>query len=294
VTSPSPFPGTNGRLLDLPACKVQVYEGGDPLGPSVVFLHGFLTSSYTWRQVVDHMPDTHRLVAVDLPGSGLSPEASAVQWDGNAICDLLDTVCDEMEIGSATFVGTQMGGSITALFSTRYPLRIERMAILAAGALGETSTNLTLYKLLAHPLVGSMLSRFFPKSLFVKRWKATHGPSHPPTEDELHYFLQHLRRRGQGMARLGLGIRLSYGDQFDKLVEPLRQVTVPTLLMFGDKDPLVPITTGHKFLEVLPNANLVTLVGCGDFPQEEMPGVVARELKSFLSAADTATEDRRS
>jgi pimeloyl-ACP methyl ester carboxylesterase len=84
------------------------------------------------------------------------------------------------------------------------------------------------------------------------------------------------------MARFGLGVRLSYGEDFDALAGPLRGVTLPTTLVFGAADRLVPPSTGRRFAELLPNARLVELPGCGDFPQEERPDAVLEAVHALL------------
>lgn len=88
------------------------------------------------------------------------------------------------------------------------------------------------------------------------------------------------------MARFGLGVRTSYGDSFDALADDLSRFTAPTLLLFGAEDRVVPLSTGQRFADLLPNSRLHLLPGCGDFPQEESPAVVAAAITQFLD--DTA------
>ncbi len=95
------------------------------------------------------------------------------------------------------------------------------------------------------------------------------------------------------MARVGLDVRRSFGDSFDALTEPIRGLDVPTLLIFGENDPLVSVSTGHRFAELIPGARLLVLPGCGDFPQEERPKDVGEAIHAFLgtdaaTACDTA------
>jgi pimeloyl-ACP methyl ester carboxylesterase len=85
------------------------------------------------------------------------------------------------------------------------------------------------------------------------------------------------------MARFALGIRLSYGESFDALAGPLAGLDVPTLLLFGADDLLVPPATGRRFAELIPGSRLVLLPGCGDFPQEEDPVAVTNAMTAFLA-----------
>jgi pimeloyl-ACP methyl ester carboxylesterase len=155
--------------------------------------------------------------------------------------------------------------------------------LIAAGALGEAETNLTLYRLLANPRTGPWLARHFPRRAFLKAWKASHGPEYHEDAAVSARNLEQLRFRGHSMARLGLGVRLSYGKSFDALAGPISGLDIPTLLIFGEADALVPAATGRRFQALMPDARLILLPSCGDFPQEENPARVATEILNFLS-----------
>ncbi|GAB2830149.1 alpha/beta hydrolase [Actinocorallia aurea] len=272
-----------GRILRLPGTDVHIREEGPADGPPLVLLHGFLTSSHTWRDVVPPLAREHRVILVDLPGSGDSPAPRGRDWSADRCADLLADLLDALELPEAVLVGSQMGGSLAAWFAARRPERVSRLVVMAAGALGETAANLTLYRLLAAPVVGALLARVFPRGPFEERWRAAHGPGHRHDPQTLAFHHAHLRRRGHPMAVFGLGVRMSYGPGFDALAEPLRGLKTPTLLVFGEVDPLVPVETGRRFAALLPASRLLVLPGCGDFPQEERPAQVAEAVLRFLA-----------
>ncbi|ROO86423.1 pimeloyl-ACP methyl ester carboxylesterase [Actinocorallia herbida] len=277
-----------GRLLRLRDADVHVREEGPADGPPLVLLHGFLTSAHTWRNVSPALARDHRVILVDLPGSGESPAPRGRAWSADRSADLLADLLDALDLPEAVLVGSQMGGSLAAWFAARRPERVSRLVVMAAGVLGETAANLTLYRLLATPVAGRLLARVFPRGPFEERWRAAHGPGHQHDPEALAYYHAHLRRRGHSMAVFGLGMRMSYGPGFDALAEPLRGLPVPTLLVFGEADPLVPVTTGRRFATLLPHSRLLVLPGCGDFPQEERPAEVTDAVLRFL-AEDTGT-----
>jgi pimeloyl-ACP methyl ester carboxylesterase len=272
-----------GRLVRLSDAELHVYEHGPAGGRPLVLLHGFLTSAYAWRHVYPKLAREHRVVLVDLPGSGRSPDPRRGRWSADRAADLLEGLLDALDLPTATLVGSQMGGSLVAWFAARRRGRVDRMVVMAAGVLGEATTNLGLYRLLANPLVGPQLARRFPQGKFEERWKAAHGPAHDHEPEAVAYYFEQLRRRGHAMARLGLGVRQSYGEWFDRLAGPIEGLDVPTLLIFGEDDRLVPPSTGRRFEELLADARLVLLPGCGDFPQEERPDEVVEAVLPFVS-----------
>lgn len=272
-----------GRLVTLPDGDLHVYEAGPPGGQPVLLLHGFMTSAYTWRGVYPALARDYRTILVDLPGSGLSPGPRPGAWSADRAVGLLLQLLDALSLESPTVVGSQMGGSLAAWLAAYHPDRVGRLAVLAAGVLGEAETNLTLYRLLANPRTGPWLAARLPRRAFRRRWQAAHGPQHQLDPDAVERYYQQFRTRGHDMARVGLGIRRSYGESFEHLAGPLEGLPVPALLIFGESDPLVPPATGDRFHRLLPNAKLVLLPGCGDFPQEENPASVTAEITRFLA-----------
>jgi len=275
-----------GLTIALPGADVHVHETGRADGPPVVLLHGFLTSSYTWRHVYPALVHQHRVVLVDLPGCGSSPDPRSSRWSADQVADLLVALLDALGLTDVALVGSQMGGSLAAWTAARHPGRVSRLVVMAAGALGEDAANLGLYRALGAPVVGPVLARLFPRGPFAARWASAHGEQNPPEPAAVTRYHRQLRRRGAAMARFGLGVRLSYGESFDVLAGPLTGLPVPTLLVFGEDDRLVPPSTGRRFAELIPDARLVLLAGCGDFPQEEEPERVAAILAEFLDPGD--------
>ncbi|WP_413803249.1 alpha/beta fold hydrolase [Streptomyces iranensis] len=273
------------RLVDLADGQLRVYEKGRPDGPPLVFLHGFLTSAFTWRHIHPAFTDRYRVILVDLPGSGGSSGRDG-RWDANRWVRLVADLLDELGVDRAILVGSQMGGSLAAWFAALSRERVDRMVLMAAGALGETEANLTLYRLLARRRLGAWVSRLFPRRTFERRWLAAHGPDYNPEPGVVDHYFQQLRRQGPEMARTGLGLRLSYGEHFDALAGPISGLAVPTLLIFGAQDPIVPVSTGQRFSALLTDASLVVMPGCGDFPQEEKPREITEAITAFLRKTD--------
>lgn len=270
------------RLVRLDGAALHVTELGPPDGTAAVLVHGFLTNALTWRHVAPKLAREHRVVLVDLPGCGRSPDPVRTRWTADAAADLLVALLDQLNLAAPVMAGSQMGGSLTAWVAARHPARLSGMVVMAAGALGEGSANLNLYRALAAPVVGTLVARSFGRDAFGRRWAAAHGPGFVPEKSAVDEYHRQLRRRGPAMARFGLGVRRSYGEDFDALAPPLEGCPVPTILVFGAEDRLVPPSTGRRFVDLLPDARLIEPAGCGDFPQEERPDEVTAALHAVF------------
>lgn len=271
-----------GRIVPLRDADLCVYETGPDGGSPVVLVHGFLTCSQTWRGVVPLLAGRHRVVLVDLPGCGGSPPPRRRKWTASAAADLLVSLFDALDLAAPTLVGSQMGGSIAAWLAVEHPERVSRLVVMAAGVLGENAANQGLYHALAAPLLGPLVARALPYRVFAEKWAAAHGPGFSLDPEVVAGYHRQLRTRGAVLARFGLGVRLSYGASFDVLAGPITGLALPTLLLFGADDRLVPPSTGERFAQLVAGSRLVLLPGVGDFPQEEAPAEVGAAVNGFL------------
>lgn len=273
--------------------KVNFYDGCVPL----VFLHGYMTHSMTWDLVVSELPAVTPMLFIDLPGSGQSArirKAAIVSADkfANRLIDLLRN----LGIVRCHIIGSQMGGSLLGyMLAEHHRLGfdiIDKGVIMAAGALGETNTNMHFYKLLRSRLTGAILRFIMPQNRFTKMWRAAHGRGYKPNTQRENSFYDHFRMRGTEMTQLALAIRTSYGKDYSDLYDRLRPVKNNVLLIWGQDDKIVPEPTGKRFQTALSNSKLVILDKVGDFPQEESPTEVARCIISFINEGVMAEATR--
>src|ERR1044071_2333112 len=122
------------RDVEIDGAKVCYYELGSPNGDPVVLLHGYITSSYSWRDVWPELAKTCRVYIVDLPGYGNS-EPFKKPWTADSYADFLSKLFVALKLERPIVVGAQMGGSIAAWFAAKYPKHVGGLVLLAAGAM---------------------------------------------------------------------------------------------------------------------------------------------------------------
>jgi pimeloyl-ACP methyl ester carboxylesterase len=275
------------RELEIDGAKVCYHELGAPDGQPLVLLHGYISSSYSWRHVWPPLARTCRIYIVDLPGYGKS-EPLKGPWTIDGYAKFLSRLFAALELENAIVVGAQMGGSIAAWFATKYPELVKGLVLLAAGAMGERRTNMWLYKLVSQPILGRAVVQLFPRKLFFKRLKDAYVNQNRTAGDSLAPYFRTFKKTGHIQTRIALKIRESFGDKFQNFEPHLKQIVAPTLLIWGDLDPLVPLSSGHKFKRAIVNSSLAVIRNCGDFPQEEYPEVVATHLLNFIRTTESA------
>ena len=250
-------------------------------GPPVVLIHGMVNSSRHWEQVALRLAERHTVIAPDLLGHGDSatPRGDySLGAHAASIRDLLSAI----GIDRASIVGHSLGGGVAMQFFWQFPQRTERLALISSGGLGREVSPLLrsmalpgMSKVLAaaaHPVVVRTLAAGGPQTRAVAR--ALRPLSSAGAREA---FLQTLRSvidvRGQ---------RVSATDRL-YLLE-----TMPTLIVWGERDHTIPISHGIAAHEAIRHSRFETLPNAAHFPHIEDPEGLARILEDFLATTQPA------
>ncbi|WP_169917826.1 alpha/beta fold hydrolase [Rhodococcus zopfii] len=283
--------GVDGRFIRRRSAQVHVIEAGD--GPPVVHLHGNNTSSLSHLMLLEHMPRA-RSYLVDRPGFGLSdpdpfPRNGLRQW---AVA-FLDEVLDELGLGAAVLAGASGGGSWSVWYALDRPERVRGLVLVGSVPLLPGARIPAGIRLMATPLLGGFLGRTVKPGrrtllrlmssmgegdtilrypdLFASLLDAAHDPV--ATAADTAEFRALLSPFG---VRSGARIR----------PDELRRLPVPTLMIWGDRDPVVPVADARSAADLIPNARLEVLPA-GHVPQLGNPARVAELMEGFTRSCAT-------
>jgi pimeloyl-ACP methyl ester carboxylesterase len=272
---------TAPRSVIVDGVKIRYYIAGPPDGVPIVLLHGFMTSSYSWRGIWESLATRHRVYVIDLPGYGES-DWPAAPYSVGSMADAVSRIFQHLKICRAHVFGAQMGATIAAWFAGQYPRQVNTLVLIAPGGLGEGSSNMLLYRLLAQPVLGDVVARMIPRSVFIKRLRAHYANSAQATDTVVNTYWTSFKQRGAIQARIGYQVRQSFEVNPQEYQQVVKAVSAPTLLLFGEDDPIVPISTAERYRESIRGSRLVLLPACGDFPHEEYPETVTKYILAFL------------
>jgi pimeloyl-ACP methyl ester carboxylesterase len=276
------------REIDWAAPQHWAQVGGRPVnyvelgeGPPLLLVHGLGGSWQNWLETIPHFARTHRVVALDLPGFGESPlPAERISMRGYG--RLLDAFCDAVGIDRAVAVGNSMGGFVAAELAIQHPERVEKLVLVsAAGITAEHQRNERVLALMRRFEAALTWAATHPQPGFLMRPRARRGLrlvfAHP---DKLPGALLVEQARGAG--------KPGFIDALDAISEyPLRdrleRISVPTLIVWGERDKLVPLRDADVFEELIPNARKLVYADTGHAPMLERPGRFNRDLEAFLA-----------
>ncbi len=276
---------TSLRFEPEPGLSIHYTDEGERSGRTLILVHGFAASVHAWRPWIDRLKDNYRLIAIDLPGHGLTqaPKGYRATMEGNAA--LIGKLADHA--GAARFVlaGNSMGGAVAASFAMANPERLDGLVLVdAAGWPGEGRKSSEgpplVFQLINNPVGRAILKWFDPRMFATGGLKSAYLDESLVTKDLVDRYAELALAPGHRDILLTQNAR------------PARSVTaadyakidVPTLVMSGEQDKLIPMADSRAIAAAIPGARLVTYPEGGHVPMEQLPDQSAKDLQEFLTA----------
>jgi pimeloyl-ACP methyl ester carboxylesterase len=252
--------------------------------PPLILLHGFLASVFSWREVMAPLAEHRRVIAFDMPASGLTERP--LQWEGenpySPQGQLAQTtgLMDALNVEQAILVGNSAGGRTAMLVALEHPERVRALVLVEPAARDYGGNRDWIRPLLNTPQarrLGPLLVRS------VQEWGMEFGRSawHDPsriTAEVLEGYRKPLQAQDwdRGLWELNLASRPV------NLLARLEELQLPVLVITGDDDRIVPTEDSIRLADQLPDAQLAVIPACGHIPQEECPQAFLQAVKAFL------------
>ncbi len=271
-----------------PRMRVQVLEGGT--GEPVVFLHGGNGVAAQWEPLLSRMSDGFHVYAPDRPGCGLSTmfDYRGVPFREHAVA-FVGSVMDALGLKKAALVGNSMGGYFALVFALAHPERVTKLVTIGEPA-GSSDTVPRMNQMMATRGINGMMYatilRPGPKSTMegFRRMLVAHPERLSQTyldcntaAAEIPGATESWLTMLEDVKRPGGRFELTYA-----LRPELHQLTMPTLLMWGEKDAFGPPARGQEMAAMMPQGSVVVLRDAGHLAWLDQPAVVEQQLRGFL------------
>ena len=268
-----------GEFIDLSGARLYYYAAGTRgSGNPVVFIHGFPMSGHLWSDVVPLMPPGHRLVVLDLLGYGRSDRPLSRAVDAKAHAERVVALLDELRIDRACVVGHGFGGGVAQSIAVRYAERVSHLCLV--DSIGFDRWPIPRLRLSRAMLP---ISPLVPPSLLLSRLRHEVERGYG---DRLHAARSidlYLRPFAgpEGIRALAAHIKgLSTADR--ELQTRLFLLDIPTAVVWGRRDRVLPLDTGRMLARQIPNATLDVIGDGHHFTPEESPRQVADTIAALL------------
>lgn len=279
------------RFCDVDSLRVHYQEAGNSDSPTILLIHGFCSSTLVWSKVfLEFAEQGFHVVAPDLLGYGYSAKPRNFDYTISAQARMIAGFLEQMGKDRVILVGSSYGGAVAATIALDYPGLVEKL-VLVGTVSDNAPTRYLMMRLFASPILGDLLSPLLVGSrrLLRRRMKRVYD-QHSWRLDERRLDARHLPLRTKGTHRAL--IRTVRHWDADRIQREARGISQPTLLLWGQDDQDVPLSSGEQLQGAIAGSQLVVFPRCGHLPQEEYPREFVEVVSSFSSAPGLSGEDR--
>jgi pimeloyl-ACP methyl ester carboxylesterase len=254
-------------------------------GPPVLLLHGLAATKLSYLPLLPALAHRHTVIVPDLPGHGESTKPRAA-YTPPYFAEVVRGLLDELGVDHTSVVGNSMGGRIALEVAADLPSRVDRLVLLDPAAAG---IPFPLYARLLRMLptgVGAVpiplrkrIVAYGIRTLFAEPRRMPRGAYMAGADEFIRIY-----RHGRARVALLSAMRGLMRDDAEAFWERMASIDVPTLVLWGRHDRLVPLRLGRRLARTMPRAELVVLPDVGHVPQFEAPEETRRLVTDFLQS----------
>ncbi|MAU61119.1 alpha/beta hydrolase [Parvibaculum sp.] len=277
------------QFVTLPSgASAHVRDEGNPQGPVLVLIHGSNASLHTWEPWVAELDTTYRIISMDLPGHGLTGRVPGDDYSREGMATFLDELMSTLKVERFSVAGNSMGGGVAALYTLEHPDRVSSLILVDAAGIpverDEDDVPLA-FRVASMPVVSSVMRYVLPRSMVEEGLRKVFVDQSKVTEEMVsRYFDLALHEGNREATRIRFSAYAARNEE--AFAARLGDIEVPTLVMWGDKDGLIPVSAAYEFKKRIPQAELVIFENVGHVPMEEVPEESAASVRAFLAGVE--------
>jgi pimeloyl-ACP methyl ester carboxylesterase len=274
---PPPGPGERDTLVQGVRWRSREAAGSGPI--TIVYVHGLLSTSASWKRALVPASGGRPALAVDLPGFGYSDRPWPHDYTVGGQAEGLLRYLDARGFERVVLVGNSLGGGVCLVAAAARPSRVA--ALVLVGSASPISRIPWNFRLLRVPIIGEIEMEFLirPVMELALRYRLF-ARGERVTQEEVDEDWRSVRV--PGTRRAALAAVRSSNRGYEGL---LTRIRVPTLVLWGKEDRILPPEEGLRLSTEIPGARLVVLPDTGHIPQEETPEQFSRAVQQFLDEA---------
>lgn len=261
--------------------RVHYRDEGRREGPILVLVHGYSASLHAWEPWVRSLSSDYRVISLDLPGHGLTRSDQGYPAGRQGYGAVVDQVTRKLGVERFTLAGNSMGGGVAWEYALDHPDRVEGLVLVdAAGWPRDGGGSVLIFEVLRHPWGRAVLKNVDTRPLVRQGLQSAYLDEALVTPELVDRYVELARAPGHRDILLGL----QTGPRREATPQVLSRIKVPTLVMFGQKDTVIPATDGDRFAAAIPGSTLIVYPDVGHVPMEQIPDRSVQDLKTWLKA----------
>jgi pimeloyl-ACP methyl ester carboxylesterase len=276
------------RFIDLPGgLHVHYRDEGNPNGPVLLLVHGYSASAADWDAWASRLGDAYRIIAIDLPGHGLTRTPKGYKASTDGFVETVEALATRLALPKFVIAGNSMGGGVAWNYALAHPDRVSGLVLVDSVGwpprprrADEDKKGALIFKLLSNPvsrqIIKNLDNRSFAKqgleSAFID--KSLVSPA----------LVDRYTDLSRAPGHRDILLEIEQAPHNVATPERLAAIHVPTLIMFGEQDHLIPAEDGKTFADAIPGSTLILYPGVGHVPMEQIPDKSAADLKAWLAS----------
>jgi pimeloyl-ACP methyl ester carboxylesterase len=271
----------NSHFTEIDGTSIHYQEFGEKNNPTLILLHGYSASTYTWHETAPQLANKgFRVIAVDMVGFGYSDKPAWFDYTITSQARMVSRFMDRLGIGRATLAGSSYGGTVASTLTLDYPERVEKLILISSPCNNDPLKHFVA-RLAKVPGLGEISTAFLvdSKAFLRIRVQNTIAPEnqHIITDERLDAVYRPLNA-ADGHNSMLQTLRHWKAERVEHDASLINQ---PTLIIWGEKDLVIPIKNGYKLNQLILNSRLVIFPNCGHLPHEELTDSVVKVIDDF-------------
>ncbi len=259
--------------------RVHYLESGAADAPVVFLIHGFGDNGFSWDAWTAALSDRYRVIALDLPGHGLTEAPADYKAAPDRFADLVDELAGTLGVEKLAVAGNSLGGAVAWQLAVRHPERVSHLILVdAAGWPAATLKDPPLaFKLMRYQWGRDFIASIDNKPLIREGLKRDVVDQSVLTEEFIQRWADLQRLPGHRPILMSMNPgALAASDAV------LGTIKVPTLILWGEADRIIEVDAAHKFKAAIPQAELIIYPAVGHLPQWEAGTKSGADAAAFL------------
>ena len=269
------------RFVTLQDMQVHLRDEGPRDDPTpIVLIHGTSASLHTWDGWVAALSPHRRVVRLDLPGFGLTGPAPDSDYSMARYTGFMRDLLDLLHIDQAVLAGNSLGGGIAWQTALAHPTRVRQLVLVDATGYPLQPQSVPIgFRLAQISWLAPITQKILPKQMIEASVRNVYGQPDKVSPALVDRYYELTLREGN---RASLTQRFQYRSSDAALAGQISQLRLPTLILWGNQDRLIPPEHGQRFHQDITGSHIEVFEGLGHVPHEEDPEVTVRAVTRFL------------
>jgi pimeloyl-ACP methyl ester carboxylesterase len=264
------------RFIMIDGCLIHYRDEG--IGIPVICLHGSFSSLQTFEGWVEKLSSHLRLISVDLPGHGLSGPHPQHDYSVKSSVKIVRELMLRLKPGAAVIAGSSLGGWVAWEFALKHPELTSQLILIDSAGFIEADSVPLPFRMARTPFLNRVVKFAIKKQVIERYLNQVYASPEIISSDLISRYYELFSRESNMEAFFHFVNKTEFIDHTPQL----REIKVPTLIIWGEEDQWIPVAYGHRFVNSIPDAELVVFEHTGHVPMEELPGLTSTEVANFI------------